>query len=142
MLKSEAVYCNSGQRVKALLEVAELLMQLTDLMQASVRQGEWEQFGELTLQREELFKRFFKLKGELDELNSNGALADADLAELKNDLPAVIEKVTKVNQEIYDTIIERKQELSQLMGDAQQGLVFLKRVSNRINQSRVISRIL
>ena len=142
MLKSEAVYCNSGQRVKALLEVAELLMQLTDLMQASVRQGEWEQFGELTLQREELFKRFFKLKGELDELNSNGALADADLAELKNDLPAVIEKVTKVNQEIYDTIIERKQELSQLMEDAQQGLVFLKRVSNRINQSRVISRIL
>ena len=142
MSKSEAVYYNSGQRVKELLEAAESLLQLTDSMQVSVRREEWEQFGELTLQREELFERFFKIKGELDELNSNGALADADLSKLRDVLPAVIEKVTKVNQEIYDTIIERKQELSQLMGDAQQGLVFLKRVSNRINQSRVISRIL
>jgi uncharacterized coiled-coil DUF342 family protein len=142
MSKSEAVYYNSGQRVKELLEAAESLLQLTDSMQVSVRREEWEQFGELTLQREELFERFFKIKGELDELNSNGALADADLSKLRDVLPAVIEKVTKVNQEIYDTIIERKQELSQLMEDAQQGLVFLKRVSNRINQSRVISRIL
>lgn len=142
MSKSEAVYYNSEQRVKELLVAAESLSQLTDSMQVSVRREEWEQFGELTLQREELFERFFKIKGELDELNSNGALADADLSKLRDVLPAVIEKVTKVNQEIYDTIIERKQELSQLMEDAQQGLVFLKRVSNRINQSRVISRIL
>jgi hypothetical protein len=142
MSKSEAVYFNSAQRVETLLEVADLLLQHTCSMQASVRQDQWDQFEELTLKREELFKRFFKLKGELDEVISNGELANTDLVKLKSILPTVIEKVTKVNQEINDTIIERKQELSQLMGDAQQGLVFLKRISSRINHSRVISRIL
>jgi hypothetical protein len=130
------------QQLKRIEQALGQIVRLHEGMQVAVQDEDWPTFLELTGARQQLLADALSIQQGIDgDQVASETRISAQLRERLAVVQAQLKKVAKVDGEIFDSITIKREEMRQGMSNANNGLVFLKRYGNQLNQERVISKV-
>ncbi|GAB4339083.1 MAG: hypothetical protein Kow0037_23690 [Calditrichia bacterium] len=130
--------------VEALERIDSLLSELiawTEKGEICLEQQDWDGFAKVTEDRQAGFNELVALRNYLVNSAKNGTLG-LSAEEVNQQLQPKIENLAKVDQKLLDSIKCKKEEVTQAMKLANQGMDFLKKYKQRVvNQNTVVKTL-
>ncbi len=145
MLNSE--HRESGTPAQSLQQLSEFLNQVAELSRELMRaamEEDWKKFGMLIQERQVYLDKVEEVIATAPRcapISGENGESGTQISRLQEEIGQQLKKVAKVNTEVFDIIIRKRQEIVKDIATYSKGQAFLRQYQSQLNCEKTISKL-